>query len=230
MERVRITQAACQRLIVGLIAFAGTALLVLSCHKDTSGYTHTDDFASNTTASYHSYCLSYGGGSATATISYDPTSQKAILRGDGGYTDVVMEPTDAPAIQPGEDFSFSYDVSVLSEFTGMIYLGDLQGYSNGTWLRFGLDTNGGVVLVYVTVNGTVRDICSSSTSATSGSLKVARTGSAYSFYLNGSQVWSGAIPELDGITLNVGANARVSSGGSGYTAEIGVDNWNQVQE
>jgi len=229
MKRVRITKAACQRLIVGQVALAGAALLVLACHSEPTGWTaeisvdnwnqvqqpgyiHIDDFASNTAASYQSYCLPYGGGSATATIGYDPTSRKATLRGVGGYSDMVMTPTDAPAIQPGKDFSFSYDVSVLSEYTGMIYLGDLQGYSSGTWLRFGLDTYGGVVLVYVTVNGTARDVHSSSTSVTNGSLKVTRTGSLYSFYLNGGEVWSGAIPELDGATLYVGANARVSSG------------------
>ena len=228
MERARIAQAA--RLIAGLMAFAGTALLTLSCHTDTGGYTRTDDFASNTAASYQSYCLSYGGGSATATISYDPASQKVLLRGVGGYSDVVMKPTDAPAIQPGKDFSFSYDVSVLNEYTGMVYLGDLQGYSSGTWLRFGLDTHAGVVYACVTVNGTARDVCNSSNSATNGTLKISRTGTAYSFYFNGSQIWTGAIQELDGVSLYVGANARVSSGGSGWTAEISIDNWNQVQQ
>jgi len=194
------------------------------------GYAHTDDFATNTTTSYQSYVFPYGSSSAMATIGHNAGSQKATLSGVGGYADLVMKPTDAPAIQPGKDFSFSYDVAVLREFTGMIYLGDLKGYASGTWLRFGLDTYGGAVLVYVCVNGTYRDIHSEPTSATSGTLKLARAGSTYSFYLNGSQFWSGAITELDGLTLYVGANARISSGGSGVTAEVSVDNWNQVQQ
>ena len=84
-----------------------------------SGYTHTDDFATNTTTNYRTHCLSFGGGSATTTISHGPAAQKAYLRSEGGYADVVMEPLDAPAIQPGENFSFSYDVSVFSEYIGM---------------------------------------------------------------------------------------------------------------
>jgi hypothetical protein len=213
-----------------LAVLAVAVLLMPACDTNSDGYTHTDDFASNTAASYQCYSLAYGGASATATVGHDAGSQKAILAGVGGYADLVMKPTDAPAIQPDKDFSFSYDVSVLSEYTGMIYLGDLQGYSNGTWLRFGLDTYGGVALVYVTVNGTARDIQSSSTSVSGGTLKIVRTGNLYSFYLNGSQVWSGTIPELDGLTLTVGANARISSGSSGVTAEISVDNWNQEQQ
>ncbi|MCX6842776.1 MAG: PEGA domain-containing protein [candidate division WOR-3 bacterium] len=229
---ITLTQSGYDDFVQGVSVVAGQTATVTATLTPSggSGYTHTDDFATNTTANYQSYSFPYGGGSATATIGYDPTSQKATLTGVGGYADLVMKPKDAPAIQPGKDFSFGYDVVVLDEFTGMIYLGDLQGFTNGTWLRFGLDTYGGAVLVYVIVNGTERDIHSEFTSATSGTLKVARTGSTYAFYLNGSQFWSGAIPELDGLTLNVGANARISSGSSGVTAEISVDNWNQVQQ
>jgi hypothetical protein len=229
MESVRISHATGRSVLVGLGVLAGAALLVLACDTAPTGwtaeisvdnwnqvqqpgYTHIDDFASNTAASYQSYSLAYGGGSATASIGYDPASRKATLTGTGGYADLVMKPTDAPAIQPGQDFSFSYDVSVLSEYTGMIYLGDLQGYSSGTWLRFGLDTYGHVVLAYVIVDGFERDVHSEATSATGGTIKVARMGSSYTFYFNGGEVWSGAIPELDGVTLYVGANARVSSG------------------
>ena len=230
MERARISHASGRPLLVCLMALAAATFLVLSCDKDPVGYTYTDDFSSNTTASYRTHCLCFGGSSATATIIHDPGTQKVHLRSEGGYADVVMEPSDAPVIQPGTDFSFSYDVSVLSEFIGMIYLGDLQGHNSGTWLRFGLDTYRDVVTACVIVNGTGRDVYSSSISATGGTIKATRTGSTYSFYLNGGQVWSGAIPELDGITLTVGAMAAISSGGSGLTAEISVDNWNQVQQ
>jgi hypothetical protein len=191
-------------------------------------YAHEDDLATNTTTNYEVYSIPYGGGSASATIGYDAGSQKAILAGVGDYADLVMRPKDAPAIAPSHDFTFSYDVSIRGEYTGMIYLGDLQGNRIGKWLRFGLDTYGHVALVHVIVNGVSRDICSRPTAVSAGRLKVARTGSLYEFSLNGSQVWAGAIPELDGVSLCVGANARISSG-SGTTAEIGVDNWFQAQ-
>jgi len=225
---IRLTLSGYDDFVQGVSVVAGQTATVTATFG--SGYTHTDDFATNTTANYQSYSFPYDGGSATATIGYDPASQKATLTGVGGYADLVMKPTAAPAIQPGKDFSFSYEVSVLREYIGMIYVGDLQGYSSGTWLRFGLDTYAGVVYARVTVSGTARDVCNSSSSATSGTLKISRTGTAYSLYFNGSQIWTGAIQELDGVSLYVGANACVSSGSSGWTAEISVDNWNQVQQ
>jgi hypothetical protein len=86
----------------------------------------SDDFSTNTTANYNTRAWPYYANSAGATTSiiYDAPNQRAILQAVGGYAVNVMEGNGESPIPAGSDFTFSADLSILSEYNGFLYLGD----------------------------------------------------------------------------------------------------------
>jgi pimeloyl-ACP methyl ester carboxylesterase len=200
------------------------------CITPASAIVLCDDFSTDSTASYHAIYWPYDGASATTSILYDAPNQRAIVQGVGGYGMIVMERNAESPIPAGSDFTFSADVSILSEFNGYLYLGDNRPIPPrggvGTGLRFNIGTFMGYNCDFeVWQNGvSVAHSRQTYTPQNPNHLKITRVNNEYSFYVNNNLVWKQAIPTLNGMALYYGVGNEISSGPSGITAQTAVDN------
>ena len=189
----------------------------------------SDDFSTDTTANYNAtYWPDQGSSGGTASILYDSTNDWARLVAVGGYGHIVMERNGASPIPAGDNFSFSADLSIVSEFNGYLYLGDnnpILGTGScvlwdiGTYTQYATD-------LQVQQHGSI--IYSSPyvmyTPQARNHLEIDRVNDQYSFYCNNTLIWQQAIPSLDGMPLYYGVGDMVSSGPSGVTAETDFGN------
>ena len=190
----------------------------------------SDDFSTDTTPSYNAAYWPYAGGSATPSIVYDAPNQRAIIQGVGGYGNIVVEKNGESPIPPGIDFTFSADLSILSEFTGYLYLGDNRPIPpigpTGTGLRFNIGSyqEDNSYLVVFQNGASVTSLRTTYTSQGSNTLRITRVNGEYSFYLNNTLIWQQAVPVLDGMPLYWGVGNEISSGPCCITAQTAVDN------
>ena len=190
-----------------------------------------DDFSTNTTDNYETYYWPYASSQgAEVRVLYDSPNQRAILHGYGGYGWLLMRLKSASAIQPSESFEFSYDVQVLREYNGVIYLGDLRDISQGTWIMFRLDIYhlARYLSLQVLVDGAQVLYETYPTSLTACNLRARREDGTYYFYCNDNLIWERPIEAIN-IPLYHGPATAISSGPWGYTAEIAVDNWQYTE-
>ena len=197
--------------------------------KECSNKTQFDDFSTDTTGNYDFvYYISPdppGSVGATIRIDYDAVNKRAILYANGGYGWSLMTSKDATPIPTTWDFEFSVDFEVLNEYVATLYLGDSS--SSGPGIAFILDTYADYIYV--------RQLMPDGTwiwpspepgmpySGNSVTLSVSRHGGLYEFAVNGEPFWSSTLDFLD--VVYYGAQHWITSGPSGWTARVAVDNW-----
>jgi hypothetical protein len=185
-------------------------------------YSNYDNFSSDTSQNYESdYRVYSGTGTPAITTSIDNGRLKVSNQGQDSYNNSLTRQKTNYIIPAGTDFDFSIEANRTGGDSFNVGIGLWSDSNRTKWMDvfYGDFQDKSVVQTHA-----VNYVISSANPATPFNVRVSRIDGIYTCWLGGVQLYSGTIPELDGLDLRYGVIGTVSSGPNRLAVAY-YDNW-----
>ena len=189
--------------------------------------TYYDNFSTDTSGNYTSdYFVTSGSGVPTRTITVSAGRMELSNYGNGAYNFALFRRKSDYEIPSGTNFDFSVNVKRRNNDSYKLGVAFWNNADRAKYLEVQFDDYGNSSNVFTHIETKY------SGSPTNPSdpfiVRVRRIGSIYTCWINGSQIFNGAISELNGENLRYGVCCDVTSGPF-VTAYASYDEWDMQE-
>lgn len=185
-----------------------------------------DNFSSDTSANFTAdYFITGGSGAPTLTQTVSGGRLNLSNKGNGGYNYALFRRTTDYVIPAGTDFDFSVNVNRRTSDSYVLGIGLWNDANRTKYLEASFDD-------YVntsSVNTSAGKLYSGAPTNPSNPfiIRIRRVGSTYTIWVDGTQIYDGAVAELNGEDLRYGVLDCLTSGAT-VTALASYDEWSMT--